>query len=84
MALIANRLVNVYMNQYFCPAAIDEPNFQLSELKEYYIPPDGDLQSYKARKAFHTDFFACRFGFDVLCPTRSANHPIYIYLQLLL
>lgn len=41
------RLVNVYMNQYFCPAAIDEPNFQLSELKEYYVPPDGDLQSYK-------------------------------------
>lgn len=43
------RLVNVYMNQYFCPSAIDEPNFQLSELKEYYVPPDGDLQSYKAR-----------------------------------
>eukprot|EP00752_Nemacystus_decipiens_P009956 g8879.t1 len=41
------RLVNVYMNQYFCPAAIDEPNFLLSELKEYYVPPDGDLQSYK-------------------------------------
>lgn len=40
------------MNQYFCPSAIDEPNFQLSELKEYYIPPDGDLQSYKARIAF--------------------------------
>lgn len=42
------RLVNVYMNQYFCPAAIEEPNFLLSELKEYYVPPDGDLQSYKA------------------------------------
>ena len=41
------RLVNVYMNQYFCPAAIEEPNFLLSELKEYYVPPDGDLQSYK-------------------------------------
>jgi len=37
----------VYMNQYFCPAAIEEPNFLLSDLKEYYIPPDGDLQSYK-------------------------------------
>lgn len=42
----------MYMNQYFCPAAIDEPNFLLSELKEYYIPPDGDLQSYKASRAF--------------------------------
>lgn len=44
------RLVNVYMNQYFCPAAIEEPNFLLSELKEYYVPPDGDLQSYKASR----------------------------------
>lgn len=44
---VNGRLVNVYMNQYFCPAAIEEPNFPLSELKEYYVPPDGDLQSCK-------------------------------------
>lgn len=44
-----DRLVNVYMNQYFCSAAVEEPSFPLSELKEYYIPPDGDLQSYKVR-----------------------------------
>lgn len=50
--VLETRLVNVYMNQYFCPAAIDEPNFLLSELKEYYIPPDGDLQSYKVCPAF--------------------------------
>lgn len=37
------------MNQYFCTAAIEEPSFPLSELKEYYVPPDGDLQSYKVR-----------------------------------
>lgn len=37
------------MNQYFCPAAIEESNFPLSELKDYYLPPDGDLQSYKVR-----------------------------------
>lgn len=35
------------MNQFFCAAAIEESNFLLSELKEYYVPPDGDLQSYK-------------------------------------
>lgn len=47
-----DRLVNVYMNQFFCPAAIEEPNYPLSELKEYYVPPDGDLQSYKVQPIF--------------------------------
>ena len=41
------RLVNVYINQYLCDEAIDIENFPLSELPEYFIPADGDLNSYK-------------------------------------
>lgn len=52
-----DRLVNVYMNQFFCPAAIEEQNYPLSELKEYYVPPDGDLQSYKVRPGFVWSLF---------------------------
>jgi len=41
------RLVNVYIAQFFCDNAIDIPGFPLSSLPEYYIPPDGQLGSYK-------------------------------------
>lgn len=41
------RLVNVYINQYFCDEAIEQENFPLSELPDYFIPPDGDLNYYK-------------------------------------
>lgn len=41
------RLVNVYINQYFCDEAIEQENFSLSELVDYYIPPDGELNYYK-------------------------------------
>eukprot|EP00957_Ditylum_brightwellii_P080930 6156397-Ditylum_brightwellii.AAC.1 len=41
------RLLNVYMNQFFCENAISEEKFFLSELSDYFIPPDGDLGYYK-------------------------------------
>merc|ERR1712216_600625 len=41
------RLVNVYVAQFFCDDAVDTPNFPLSELSEYYIPSEGDMDSYK-------------------------------------
>lgn len=41
------RLVNVYMRQFVCEGAVEESTYYLSSLKEYYIPPDGDLASYK-------------------------------------
>jgi dynein heavy chain len=40
------RLVNVYINQYICEDAIDMENYRMSELDEYYAPPDGKLPSY--------------------------------------
>lgn len=41
------RLVNVYINQFFCDEAIDIENFPLSELPDYFIPAEGDLNAYK-------------------------------------
>ncbi|CAM9828576.1 unnamed protein product [Chrysoparadoxa australica] len=56
-------LVNVYVNQFICDAAIEERSYALSELKEYCIPPDGDLQSYKeAIKAFPKTDHPAAFG----------------------
>jgi dynein heavy chain len=41
------RLVNVYISEFICENAVSANNFQLSELPEYYIPEEGDLQYYK-------------------------------------
>jgi len=41
------RLVKVYINQFVCEDAIEVPNYPLSELRDYFIPQDGDLNSYK-------------------------------------
>jgi len=41
------RLVKVYINQFFCEDALEVPNYPLSELRDYYIPQDTDLNSYK-------------------------------------
>ncbi|CAM9527837.1 unnamed protein product, partial [Phaeothamnion confervicola] len=57
------RLVNVYIDQFICPAAVDEPNYALSELKEYCIPGDGDLNSYKeCIRAFPKSDHPAAFG----------------------
>ncbi|CAE7820276.1 DHC10, partial [Symbiodinium microadriaticum] len=41
------RLVNVYIAELFCENAVSTDNFLLSELPNYYIPSDGELQHYK-------------------------------------
>jgi dynein heavy chain len=41
------RLLNVYMSDYFCPDVVQQLNFRLSPLSEYYTPDDGPLKSYK-------------------------------------
>merc|ERR1712070_162869 len=41
------RLVNTYMAQFIAEEAITQESFPLSELPDYVIPTDGDLQSYK-------------------------------------
>jgi dynein heavy chain len=41
------RVLRVYINQFFCDAAIQTPNYPLSSLPTYFIPDDGQLQSYR-------------------------------------
>ncbi|CAK0888334.1 unnamed protein product [Prorocentrum cordatum] len=41
-----NRVLRSYVNDFFCPRAL-EPKFFLSALTTYYIPEDGSLQSYR-------------------------------------
>jgi len=41
------RLVNTYLDTWYCDDAINTENFKLSSLATYYIPDDGPLQSYK-------------------------------------
>jgi len=41
------RLLNVYMNDYFCDEVLSTPNYRLSPMQEYYTPDDGPLKSYK-------------------------------------
>ncbi|KAM7351793.1 dynein heavy chain 2, axonemal kl-2 isoform 2-T2 [Cochliomyia hominivorax] len=40
------RLLTTYINQYFCNDALNITKFRLSSLNNYFIPPEGDLQSY--------------------------------------
>jgi len=41
------RLVNCYINDYFCENLIVQQDFLLSELPYYFIPKEGNLDSYK-------------------------------------
>ena len=41
------RLVNTYIEQFYCEEAVTVPAFKLSSLDTYEIPPDGPLDSYK-------------------------------------
>ncbi|CAE7707182.1 DNAH2, partial [Symbiodinium sp. CCMP2592] len=41
-----NRILRSYVNEFFCPAAL-QPKFQLSALPTYFIPEDGSLHSYR-------------------------------------
>jgi len=41
------RLVNTYLESWYCDEALTTENFKLSSLVTYHIPDDGPLQSYK-------------------------------------
>ena len=41
------RLLNCYMNDYFCENLIVQQDFLLSELPYYFIPKEENLDSYK-------------------------------------
>lgn len=41
------RLMNVYMDQFFCDDAISVPSHKLSSLPNYVVPENGPLVSYK-------------------------------------
>ena len=57
------RLVNTYIAQYICEDAIALEQYPLSELPDYFIPPTGDLASYKeAIRAFPQTDHAAAFG----------------------
>lgn len=40
------RVLTTYINQYFCEAALVQAQFKLSTLSSYFIPRDGNLESY--------------------------------------
>jgi dynein heavy chain len=42
------KLLGVYMQMFFCEDALSKDRFLLSDVSEYFIPPDGDLASYKS------------------------------------
>lgn len=44
---IDRRLLDVYANQYFTEGALSVPKFPLSSLDIYYVPDDGNLESYR-------------------------------------
>jgi len=41
------RVLNSYLNQFYCEDALNVPNYPLSTLSHYYVPDAGPLQSYK-------------------------------------
>ena len=44
------RVLNSYLNQFYCEDALTIPNYPLSPLPMYYIPEHGPLQSFKVRR----------------------------------
>ena len=44
---IDRRVLASYLNQFYCPEALDTPSFPLSPLPQYYVPDHGSLQSFK-------------------------------------
>ncbi|KAJ1516963.1 Dynein heavy chain 2, axonemal [Coelomomyces lativittatus] len=41
------RILKTYINSYFCPEAITQPQFRFSSLATYYVPDPGTLSSYR-------------------------------------
>lgn len=41
------RVLNSYLNKFYCEDALNVPSYLLSPLPTYYIPDNGPLQSFK-------------------------------------
>ena len=41
------RVLHAYLNQFYCEDVLAVPNYTLSSLPTYYIPENGNLQSYR-------------------------------------
>jgi dynein heavy chain len=72
------RLVNVYIHQFFCEAVLEEDHYPLSSLKEYFIPSDGDLASYKdvisyLPKTDHAEAFGQHPNADIVSMMEDAT-----------
>lgn len=44
---IDRRVLAAYLNQFYCPAILETPNFPLSSLEIYHVPDDGTLQTHR-------------------------------------
>jgi dynein heavy chain len=44
---IDRRVLAAYLNQFYCPAILLTPNFELCSLSVYHVPDDGTLQSHR-------------------------------------
>ncbi len=44
---IDRRVLAAYLNQFYCPAILSTPNFELCSLSVYHVPDDGTLQSHR-------------------------------------
>lgn len=60
------RVLNSYLNQFYCEDALTQTGYLLSPLPTYYIPDNGSLQSYK-------DYISTLPNFDR--PEAFGQHP---------
>ena len=44
---IDRRVLAAYLNQFYCPAILSTPNYELSSLSVYHVPDDGTLQIHR-------------------------------------
>ena len=65
---IDRRLLDVYSAQYFTEGALTVPKFPLSSLEGYYIPEDGNLESYRK-------YIAALPKADLDLPEAFGQHP---------
>ena len=82
------RLVNVYLDHFFCEQALDQENFKLSDLPDYYIPSKyDDLDSYlgyikKLPSVDHPAAFGQNTNAEISCQIEDTNDLIQSIISL--
>lgn len=81
------RLVNVYIGELMCDEAVNQDKFLLSELPDYMIPEEGDLQHYKDFIRFmpptdHPMAFGQHPNADIASQIEDANVLIEVLVSL--